>query len=747
MHRRTFLKSGASAALFACAPGWMVAAPPAVVVGRVVKGASESGLAGVLVSNGDDVVWTDEAGEFRLPWQSARHAFVLVEPPPGWIAAGASHQTAKHGGAVRFSLMPAPALAEGRLRILHLTDSHIGVPETPHYVSPAEWREDLEQAVRREKPDVVIVTGDLTDLGRAEDLQAYAAVVGSVGVPVFSLFAGHDGLAEMRARSSPEVAVTRHFEASLGPVQQSFHLGGHYFMVYPEPYGFPDWQKRQLDRWRSRLLDAVEPAVPIVWVAHDPTTWHPDKKAEVYGPSLRDFPSGRKPRLILNGQYHGARTFTHDGTTIVGAPSCSMGPIDGSPRSYAVIDLRPASLDVAVRPFRRTLPADGRRAATVPRWRRELGHTVHRTSPVVVGSLALVTVADFQGAPPGVTAVDVETGEIRWRLVTPEVIKHSVVPAADGRSAYATTIAGTALCFDLQTGKIIWHLTLPNHPDRWLYQRPVLHGSNLIIPQASARLALDIEKRAIAWSRGQQWENAWHLFGQEPSVIDDRLYLLTPHSFKGFGIECVEAGTGRIVWRAEPEPQREGADRIYQLIYASPVMANGWVAAPGFGGRVVALSAQDGKERWSRTLFATGAVPARRVSTYNTIAEYVSSLTLAGDVLIVTSSLDEIVAVSLADGSERWRRKLTGASRLDCVPYFRDVGNQLAPPMVHGDQVIVGGTDGALRSLSLNDGSDVAIHDLGSALTGRPTLVGEDVLVATFDGALVRVPRARGSRA
>jgi len=698
---------------------------------------------GVAVSNGDDIVRTDERGEFVLPATTADDGFVQIEIPAGFAAAAAWFLPAAEPRPV-FRLQPVPV--RDRLRLLHLTDSHSGVAEQPHYVSPVEFREDLASAIAAEQPDLVFVTGDLTDLGRHEDLEAYAGAVAGAGVPVISLCGGHDGLSAARASTDTEKSVTGNYEAVLGPVQQALRVGLWLFVVCPEQYRLTTRQLRRLDRWFTRVLDSTNSEDRIVLVTHDPPTWHPEKKPSRSGPTLKQFPPARIPELVLHGQYHSTRVFAHAGTTIVGSASCSMGGIDGSPRSYSVIDL---SADAAPRirtvPFRRRAMPFGSdiRPLPAPRWRMDLGHTVHQTSPVIAGDLALLTVADFGDGPPGVSAVDVHAGTLRWRLQCEAVIKHSAVIDESGGRGYVVTVAGTVLCFAMASGKVIWRIDLPNFPDRWLYVRPLLRGDALILPQTSACLALHADTGRILWQHGQQWENGWNLFPLESAATEDRFFSLQPHSFSGFALVCRAVGDGHELWRRPLGDLPEGYDRVYQLLFASPLLVADTVIVPGLAERVIALDIATGLPRWTAALGRKlGPAACRRVSAYYAASEYATGFGIAGETLIVTTAHGWLLGADSATGALRWEFAAADTPLIDTVPYYRESSRPLAPPLVIGDRVVFGGADGRLRVHAADDGRELASSNVGSPITQSPARCADDALVVTFDGDLTRRPLA-----
>ncbi len=94
--------------------------------------------------------------------------------------------------------------------IAQLTDTHIRVPGSLAYgvVDTAAY---LERAVAHlralmPQPDVVIVTGDLTDFDQPEEYARFRALTAGLPMPVFAVPGNHDSSAGLRA-AFPELAA------------------------------------------------------------------------------------------------------------------------------------------------------------------------------------------------------------------------------------------------------------------------------------------------------------------------------------------------------------------------------------------------------------------------------------------------------------------------------------------------------------------------------------------------------------
>ena len=98
------------------------------------------------------------------------------------------------------------------MRIVQVTDTHTSA-QPPSFASGGQLAADISAVIERERPDMVLVTGDLTDRGRTADLEDYRRAIACLPVPVVTLFAGHDGI--MQPDDAEDFAA---FTRLLGPL-------------------------------------------------------------------------------------------------------------------------------------------------------------------------------------------------------------------------------------------------------------------------------------------------------------------------------------------------------------------------------------------------------------------------------------------------------------------------------------------------------------------------------------------------
>ncbi|MCR2810076.1 MULTISPECIES: phosphodiesterase [unclassified Microbacterium] len=219
----------------------------------------------------------------------------------------------------------APALRT----IVHLSDTHLlagNVPLGGHYDAGANLHRTLTAVERLGiRPDAIVFTGDLTDLGEPE---AYAALRGAVeplaerlGAPVVWVAGNHDERPALR-RGLLDLEPTEQ------PVTGVRDLGGLRLVVLDTTV--PGWHHGELDesqlQWLRAVLSEPAPLGTLVAMHHPPLPSHLplfDILELREQPRLAEVLAGTDVRGILAGHLHHSTNGTFAGIPVsVAAATC-----------------------------------------------------------------------------------------------------------------------------------------------------------------------------------------------------------------------------------------------------------------------------------------------------------------------------------------------------------------------------------------------------------------------------------------
>lgn len=219
--------------------------------------------------------------------------------------------------------------APARRVILHLSDTHLLAGDRllgGRYDAAAHLRRTLDAAeATGVRPDAVVFTGDLTDLGEPEAYRALRAAVepwaARLGAPVIWVAGNHDERPALRAGLLDA-------EATEEPVIGVWNLDGLRLIALDS--SVPGWHHGDLDAaqldWLRRQLAEPAPLGTILALHHPPLPTHIpffDILELRDQAGLADAIAGSDVRAILAGHLHYSTSGTFAGVPVsVSAASC-----------------------------------------------------------------------------------------------------------------------------------------------------------------------------------------------------------------------------------------------------------------------------------------------------------------------------------------------------------------------------------------------------------------------------------------
>lgn len=254
------------------------------------------------------------------------------------------------------------------LTLFHISDLHFGREDA----AALEW---VRQAIVAERPDAVLVTGDLTMRARQREFRAACDWIGALGVPVTVEVGNHDlpyfNLAERL------IAPYRRYRAIERLLERELDFPG--FAVVPlktTTRAQPRWP--WVEGWvrpaalahTLAAIDALPPGTRVLVTAHHPLLERaPDgRRLTINGESTMTALAGRKVAAVLSGHVHDpfdlVRETAQGQLRMIGAGTLSQR-LRSTPASYNRIVLDADGIAVTVR-NRDHLPTARVQAGQVP---------------------------------------------------------------------------------------------------------------------------------------------------------------------------------------------------------------------------------------------------------------------------------------------------------------------------------------------------------------------------------------------
>lgn len=329
------------------------------------------------------------------------------------------------------------------------------------------------------------------------------------------------------------------------------------------------------------------------------------------------------------------------------------------------------------------------------------------TQPLVVGDTILVLDSEAH-----LRALNAANGSERWhRDLRPEEEDDAVYPGgivADAENVYAATGFGEAIAFSIADGSERWRVRLPG-PVRGA--PAIVDGRLFAVTLENRTVALSTADGARLWEHQGITEVASLLGGAAPAAAGST--VLVPYSSGQLFALRVE--TGRVVWLENLSSLR-ALDAISRLsdIRGNPVIDGDLALAVSHAGRMAAIDMRSGRRVWERSIGSTH-MPW-----------------VAGEYVFVVSLTGEAVALTRRDGRVRWVHRL---------PRFEDPEDktdpiQYAGPVLVGDRLLLGSSDGYVYAVSPYSGKLLGRIEVGDPVYVAPIVAGGTVYVLSNDAQL-----------
>jgi outer membrane protein assembly factor BamB/predicted phosphodiesterase len=617
----------------------------------------------------------------------------------------------------------------------HISDTHLDTEQAVAHLT--EFLADLSTIEPR--PQFVLHTGDLTNLGTEKELKAYVDLVRGSPVPIYAVPGNH----ETRWSNIGK----KRFERLIGPRYRHFSMGDIHFFgldtsMLIEQYGHFD---REQLRWLARELATLPAGATVIPFSHHPPLLgsYVDNAAELIQ-LLQDY----NIPVFFTGHGHATRHWQISGIDFL----MTEGLMDDD-WGYRIVEITSDS----VRVFLRSL-ADSTFVLdfTRPRQRRqpisinvvEPGTELPRSSSLEV----VIEAADADNArfrldrrdefvpmehvgggrftgsmsldprPSGRYRLEIEVVDrlgMPWRMWRPLRLSGGPMREAyrfetNGGIQSSPVVSEGKLVFGSNDG-FVYSVDARSGVKRWRFYTggpvlatPAVHGDVAFVGSVSGEMfALGVEDGQPRWQK----RIAESIYSSA-SVFEDLVLVGASDS----SLHAVRAVDGVPVWRF----QTGG------LVKARPLVHKGRVYFGSWDGYFYALKLEDGGLAWRQQISANPYFPA---ATSNPV--------LAGGLIVVASHDHVVHAFDPESGEEVWRHEKTDTH----MPGY-------STGLVHGSRIFFGSLSGHLFALDVATGETVFETQLGDPpdpiFDSSPTWTGSEVVVGSVGGRLYAVDAESG---
>jgi len=346
-------------------------------------------------------------------------------------------------------------------------------------------------------------------------------------------------------------------------------------------------------------------------------------------------------------------------------------------------------------------------------WRSSLGAGVSRdgrvtSTPVIADGRVYALDAGTR-----LSALDATTGGRIWSIDVEASGSRSTGGgggvAISENMLFVATGQAQMLAVEAATGKEVWRTTL-TAPFR---SGPAVAGGRVFGISVDNQIhALDAQSGRKLWAQAGITEAAG-LFGASSPAIEGNIVIA---SFSSGEIFAMRADNGRVLWtEALAGALRTDAISALSDVRGLPVIEKGVVYAISHGGVVAAIDLRTGARLWEQSIGS------------------LHTPWLAGDFLFVTTVDNEVVALRRRDGRVRWVQQLESFTDAQ-----RKKGRIVwTGPTMAGNRLIVFSSLGQAVTLEPTSGEIKERLRLPGSVSLPPSIAKQSMYVVTDDGDLV----------
>lgn len=655
--------------------------------GYVYESGTNKPLEGVAVTNGRDVVKTDENGYYELDgWLKDR--FVTVTIPSGYwtedyyIDAG----SARDGYDFYLEKLETDQTQHSFLQI---SDTEVGENGV------GDWIENVKDKVASEKPAFLIHTGDIC---YEDGLKSHINGMNSenMGVPVRYVIGNHDfvgwgGYGEAL------------FESIYGPVNYSFDVGDVHYMVVSLAYGDHTgrYTRSEVWRWMANDLAAVEDGKKVVVFCHDMC---PDENGfEVkYGLKTLDLKEHGLLAWVFGHWHYNYLNVTEDGIFNISTSRPDSGGIDSSLAAIRKVTINGGELVSSEMLY---YDFEKQPATQDALWNASLeGHGEFAQPIVSDGKVYVGTVDDGYPKDCGLYCFDSVSGEKVWEYKTVNSIKNSFY--VGGGFVVAQDSEGIVYKLNADTGELVWKKDINLLSARDTIMGIAVDGDRVFCGGGQKIVCLSLSDGSELWTA----ENKKGYSAPSRMVTDDKYVYVGSHWDK---LIAYDKATGKTAWSNDTEGLR----------YRS--------TTPTVVGDMIYVAAESSVFKVDRN---SGKIISKYTfDGYNFDAA--SAPYIEGDIGYFTTATKGVVAIDMNSGSMLWNFE-TGDALVFTSPYTSK-GSKTVDSSIVGYKggLLFGASDGVVYLLE-KDGSVREKKDLGSPVLNSLAVDGDVVYAFDFSGNL-----------
>ncbi|MGN0521773.1 MAG: PQQ-binding-like beta-propeller repeat protein [Eubacterium sp.] len=657
--------------------------------GTVTENGTGAPIEGVCVTDGRNVVKTDESGRFELKGWRKSH-FVTVTVPSGYKTDNFYIPVSEKTESYDFSLDKSELTSQENHCFIQISDTEIGEGGT------GEWLDTVKDIVKENNPAFLIHTGDICyEAGLKKHIEQMNT--DTMGCTVRYVIGNHD---YVDGEYGEEL-----YESLYGPVWYSFDVGNVHYVVTSFQTG-SDYKScyAENDRWKwlENDLANVDSSKKVVMFNH--TKSPTDDYVLSLGRNELDL---KQHNLIawVFGHYHFNYVYENEGVLNISAPRPDCGGIDSSPAGTRIIYI---GADGEIRTNTDYYDLNSSVLPQNTLWSTKLdGNALFCDTVYDNGNIYTATADDDYPHYCGVYCLNSDNGEIKWFYETINSVKNNI--CIDGERLFAMDVDGNVYCLDKSTGKVVWQKKVDLGNNIGTSSGICIDNGVLYTGNSRIITAVNMQDGSLKWSQNRdKGENSPAEF-----IVAGNKLIVNSH---WDALAALDIENGAELWSNNDEDIRFRS--------STPIAIDDNTLLVADSDAVMLVSLADGaiisKTEFEGYNFSSSGQPAY----------------LDGVAYIPTAN-EGIIAFDTNSKEMLWNFK-TNEGILFTAPYVGKGSKTVeASPVIDGNSLVFGANDGYIYTVDIKTGNEIKKKLAGSAVLGEAALTDDTIYAGTFDGYAV----------
>lgn len=337
-------------------------------------------------------------------------------------------------------------------------------------------------------------------------------------------------------------------------------------------------------------------------------------------------------------------------------------------------------------------------------WIKNIGANIYMTSPLVHnGKIYIASVDENLKGEAYVYCLDGKDGRLIWKYQTRNSVKNTI--AINNGHVLAQDAQGYLYAINAESGKLNWEKQLVIKNQTSLIEGLVASDGIVYAGTGKGLCSVDIKNGNVIW-QNKDWQA--NMGATSTLTVGDHILIA---SSQWGALYAHDKNTGKLKWKASADGLRSRG-----------------ASAAIHGDRLYVIS--------EKSLFImrvdNGEIIERKDLPFRV---YVTSTPLVTDKEIIFGSVkDGLVALNKKTLEMKWSFK-TDNALIFSAPYSRKPSATIeTSPVLAGDTVYVGASDGTIYGLNKKNGRLVWKHKTGAPIFGSIAISGNALIVADFGG-------------